>query len=156
MPMTGRNERGAALIVGLILLLVLTILAISGMVMATSELRMSGNQQQQELAFQAAETGLEQAYVSADFNASLVQNPCGLAADGQPCAPTDVDPLNPSMGRYSWEIRPDGDEEVSGTAVGMSIGTFQAFYFVAESDGEGPGNARSVHNQGFYIVGPGE
>ena len=51
----GRHQRGAALVVGLLLLLVLTILAISGMTTATLELQMAGNRQYQERAFQAAE-----------------------------------------------------------------------------------------------------
>lgn len=151
-----RRQRGAALVVGLILLLVLTILAVSGVFTATSELRMAGNQQQQELAFQAAETGLERAFIAADLNTSVVQNACGTVAANPDCPPEEVDAADPNMGRFSWEIRPDGDDDAPGTAVGMSIGSFQAYYFVAESTGEGPGDARSVHEQGFYVVGPGE
>ena len=46
-----RGQSGAALVVGLLLLLVLTILAISGMTTATLELQMAGNEQYQERAF---------------------------------------------------------------------------------------------------------
>src|SRR5688500_17007936 len=55
------KERGAALVIGLIMLLVLTVLAVSGMNTATTELIMSGNEQYRQNAFQAAETGIEQA-----------------------------------------------------------------------------------------------
>ena len=52
-----QRQQGAALVVGLILLLVLTILAVSGVFTSTMELRMVRNTQSQERAFQAAEVG---------------------------------------------------------------------------------------------------
>ena len=54
------KQQGAALVVGLMLLVVITVLAISGMNTATTELAMARNDQSYENAFQAAETGLEQ------------------------------------------------------------------------------------------------
>ncbi len=54
-----RHQHGAALIVGLILLLVLTILAVSTMRTATLELLMASNAQYKEDAFQTAEAGIE-------------------------------------------------------------------------------------------------
>jgi type IV pilus assembly protein PilX len=54
------KQQGAALIVGLVLLVVITVLAISGMNTATTELAMARNDQNYENAFQAAETGLRQ------------------------------------------------------------------------------------------------
>ena len=47
------RQRGAALVVGLVLLVVLTILAVSGVFTSTMELRMVRNTQSQERAFQA-------------------------------------------------------------------------------------------------------
>ena len=61
-------QRGAALVVGMLLLLVLTLLAISGMNTASLELAMAGNMQYRENAFQAAESGVEQAMVLGAFN----------------------------------------------------------------------------------------
>jgi len=52
------RQRGAALVVGLILLLILTVLGITGVVTAALELQMSGNTQFQERSFQAAEYGI--------------------------------------------------------------------------------------------------
>ena len=51
-----RGHSGAALVVGLLLLLVLTILAISGWPPHRSRLLMAGNEQYQERAFQAADS----------------------------------------------------------------------------------------------------
>lgn len=56
-----KRQQGAVLIVGLLLLVVITILAVSGMNTATTELAMARNDQTYENAFQAAETGLENA-----------------------------------------------------------------------------------------------
>ena len=53
------GQRGAALIVSLILLMVLTVLAISTMRTASLELLMAGNAQYRERAFQLAQTGIE-------------------------------------------------------------------------------------------------
>jgi hypothetical protein len=62
------NQQGAALVVGLLLLVVITVLAISGMNTATTELAMARNDQNYENAFQAAETGLETALAQGQFN----------------------------------------------------------------------------------------
>lgn len=53
-----RHQSGAALVVGLLLLLVLTLLAVSGMNSASLELVMAGNTQMQEKVFQMSEQGL--------------------------------------------------------------------------------------------------
>src|SRR5258705_8739691 len=69
LDMTGRHpssalarrshERGAALVIGLILLLLLTLLAVSGMNSASLEFIMAGNEQYRANAFQAAEAGIQ-------------------------------------------------------------------------------------------------
>ncbi len=48
------RQRGAALVVGLILLVIVTLLAIGGMNTAALELIMSGNEQYRQKAFEAA------------------------------------------------------------------------------------------------------
>ena len=58
-PTPRSAETGATLIVGLILLLVLTVLGVSGMNTATMEIAMAANTQFQEDAFQLAEDGIE-------------------------------------------------------------------------------------------------
>ncbi|RLA29152.1 MAG: hypothetical protein DRR15_16565 [Gammaproteobacteria bacterium] len=72
------KQNGAALVVGLVLLVVVTILAVSGMNTATTELAIARNNQNYENAFQAAEAGLEQALAQGLFNTvanvNLAQN----------------------------------------------------------------------------------
>lgn len=60
-PAGNRYQRGTALIMSLVILLILTILGISAMGTATLEERMSGNTQEATKAFQAAESGLNDA-----------------------------------------------------------------------------------------------
>ncbi|HLU62460.1 MAG TPA: PilX N-terminal domain-containing pilus assembly protein, partial [Gammaproteobacteria bacterium] len=54
-----RQQRGAALFVALILLIVITILAVSTMGTSRLELRMAGNTQFSVHAFQAAQSAIE-------------------------------------------------------------------------------------------------
>src|SRR4051794_32967462 len=62
-----RRQRGAALVVGLLLLLILTMLAISTMNSASVEFIMAGNEQYHQNAFQAAESGIAQTIATTQF-----------------------------------------------------------------------------------------
>lgn len=59
MNANAQKQGGAALVVGLVLLLVLTVLGISTMSTASLDLAMAGNDQFAENAFQLAETGAD-------------------------------------------------------------------------------------------------
>ena len=52
------KQRGAVLVVGLLLLLILTIVSVTSMQMNSSQETMAGNLRDHNLAFQAAESGL--------------------------------------------------------------------------------------------------
>jgi hypothetical protein len=144
-PLARARQRGAALVVGLLLLLVLTVLAISGMTMATLELQMAGNYQFEERAFQAAEAGVERAITAGVFNtnAPTVQAPVAVAADNE-------DTLE-------YTVTFDDDNGVTPVPRGgYSLGSgFEAYHFEIESTGSSRRGAESVHEQSFYIVGPG-
>lgn len=141
-----QGQRGAALVIGLILLLVLTVLAVSGVLMSTLELRMAGNQQQQERAFQAADTAIELAIGTATFNTSV---PVIVA-------PTPVDAADPGGDRYEYLMQFVGESSLPTVPTGYSLGSgIQAYHFVVESSGYSAGGAQSDHIQGFYVVGPG-
>jgi type IV pilus assembly protein PilX len=58
---TIQNEKGAVLITGLMLILLLTLFGLGAMQSTTLQERMAGNMQQRDLAFQAAEAGLRDA-----------------------------------------------------------------------------------------------
>ncbi len=59
MKLTRSKQRGAALVIGLILLVVITLLAVVGMNIANTELASATSEQLRLRAFNAAETGLE-------------------------------------------------------------------------------------------------
>jgi len=138
------GQAGAALVVGLILMLVLTVLGISGMNTATLELTMAGNTEAHQDAFQAAETGIDIPIGTLSFTT---------------LAPTIV-PVTP-LGDGSYSTRsvttcmtttPVPDIAFS---MGTSTGTVQAFHFDIVAVGTGPRGAISTHNQSFYVAGPG-
>lgn len=56
-----RAERGAALITGLIFLVILTLIVLAGFGVSNLEERMAGNTRDRDLAFQAAEAAIQQA-----------------------------------------------------------------------------------------------
>lgn len=145
-----QDQNGAALVVGLILLVVTTVLAVSGMNTATTELAMARNDQNHENAFQAAETGIELALAQGRFNTvgnvNLVQN---VNANDSVTA----------------TIRYQNSTLVPDRAFSLGVGSgVAAYHFVAtaiaESKREGTGggatdrDASAVHTQAFYIVGP--
>lgn len=143
------RQRGAALVIGLLLLLVLTILAISGMTTATLELQMAGNTQYKERAFQAAETGIEQAIDQATFD----------TANALILANQKVDPAVGSTNNDTYDARMEFDKNTGTTIVpggGYSMGTgFQAYHFNIESTGRSERGAEATHTQSVYIIGPG-
>jgi type IV pilus assembly protein PilX len=138
------GQRGAALVIGLLLLLVLTILAISGMTTATLELQMAGNTQYKEHAFQAAEVGIEQAIETADFDTANAHEVSGT--------------IDADTGT-EYAARMEFDKETGTTIVpggGFSMGTgFQAYHFNIESTGRSERGAEATHTQSIYIIGPG-
>ena len=142
------KQQGAALVVGLMLLVVITILAISGMNTATTELALARNDQAYENAFQAAETGLETALAQGQFattgNTALTQT------------------INSNQ-NISTTIRFEDSTMVPDRAFSLGVGSgIAAYHFLATSQAEfrrDPGNvtdrdSTATHTQAFYIVGP--
>jgi len=143
--MTPGRQQGAALVVGLVLLIVLTILAVSGVFTATMELRMVRNSQSQERAFQAAEVAIENA----------LANPLISTSTPEVQAPTD----NPNAigDLYSYTLAytcPSIPPVSSDPTKVFSIGEFSAHHFQVDANGTGPDNAVAEHVQGFYVIGP--
>lgn len=140
-----RRERGAALIVGLVLLMVLTVLAISSMNTATTGLTQAGNYQFYENAFQTAESGLDEV-----LGGNQVLN----------TAAPFVIAEHPVMGAETVQST---TTFVCSTPAfdpaGSSVGAFSAFHFQAvatANPGLPPGDRRTgaVHNQEFFVLGP--
>ena len=130
------RQTGATLIVGLVLLLVLTVLGVSGMNTATMEVTMAGNLQFQQDAFQMAEDGIDIALAQRSYT-----------TDGDRTIPWLGDPNRDrqSVARYV------GNTPVPDAAFSAEI--FDAFHFDVTSVGRGPRNATSTLTQSFYVVG---
>lgn len=138
------RQQGAALVVGLILLLVLTILAVSGVFTSTMELRMVRNTQSQERAFQAAEVAIEDALANPVLSTSAPFNQPVIAV---PNSPGDT---------YSYQLRFVGQSPLGTGMTGYSIGSaFQSYHFQVDAAGNGPDSAAAQHTQSFYVIGPG-
>jgi len=143
-PFNRSGQQGAALVVGLILLVVLTILAVSGVFTSTMELRMVRNTQSQERAFQATEVGIEDALANPVLSTSA---PFNQGTTAVPNSPPDT---------YTYGLQYVGQAPLGTGMTGYSIGTaFQTYHFQVNSTGNGPDNAVAQHTQSFYVVGPG-
>ena len=111
-----RANSGAALVVGLILLLVMTLLAISGMNTSTTELQMAANMQYGEKAFQAAEVGIERAFRSGSYSTTGGAVPLnGTVATGQP-ETYAISPSGVVTGKQLSRVSVDDLEALLGSA----------------------------------------
>jgi type IV pilus assembly protein PilX len=137
-PQSSARQRGAALVVGLILLLVLTLLAVTGMNTATTELIMAGNEQFRQNAFQAAETGIEQALATLS----------NVPTNGLPVTANNVPVPNSTTDAYSTSSR---YLESRSDLLMSSNGKFVSHYFDITSTGTSSRNASVRHVQGAYL-----
>ena len=147
------RQAGAALIVGLILLMVMTVLGISGMSRAILDLRMADNSRQSQYAFEAAQSAIDRAML----------DPNPITFDG--VEPDDVvrqlDPV------YAYPAAAEAPKATS-TAVtiyrseadlapgsGWEAGTMRALHFEVGADGQSVARgARSQQVAGFYVMAP--
>ena len=136
----GQRQRGAALVIGLILLLVLTLLAVSGMNSASLEFAMAGNEQYRANAFSAAEAGIEQTLTNGVFNPALAaQNLNGAASATDNWAASVTPQLNGVPLPAIW---------------GNSWNSFATYHFEIQSTGTAVRSAQAVNTQGVAIVSP--
>ncbi len=144
------RQSGAALVVGLLLLVVVTVLAVSGMNTATTELAIARNDQGYENAFQAAETGLENAIAQGQFN-TLAQTELE-----QIVVPDTNDAVTATIDFEDETLVPD-------RAFSLGVGSgISAYHFLATSQavsrrsaaGVTDRDSAAVHTQAFYVVGP--
>lgn len=145
---TPRRERGAILVVGLVLLLVLTVLGISTMSTASLELNMAGNDQFSENAFQLAETGID-----TTFNVLNNGTPVPAPLNAGVCPAFPAATAIPAMGgTVSVRLCFQGDiPDITG---GSSLGKIRQYHYVNQSIGTAQAQARSFHHQGLFVRGP--
>lgn len=151
-----RPQRGAALVIGLILLLVLTLLAVAGMNSATTELVMAGNEQFHRNAAHAASTGIEEAIAGIGTVPTVAgAAPVSVAATPVPGADTsgtgDVCGGGARISCYSTSTRYVGDE------MGLpqsSANKFVGLHYRIQSTGTAARNSSDTQVQGVMVVAP--
>ena len=138
-----RRQRGAALVVGLLLLTVITLLAIAGMNSASVELVMAGNSQFHQKAFQAAETGIETTLVTGGFLPGTDDPP----NNDVPVTGSDPD-------KYSVELRSDLKGLPQPAIWGNSASAFSTYHFQISSIGQSARSSKTTHLQGVAVLAP--
>jgi len=143
-PSNPTRQRGAALIVGLIMLLVLTVLGVSTMRAASLELVMAGNVQYRENAFQLASSGLDTVLQQTRNNAVPLNAAVGWQQD---LGTTRVEALS---GEFDTSISYLGE---SSPYSGYSTSQFLFQHFQVDAEGRtDQRGARSLQSQGIYLV----
>jgi type IV pilus assembly protein PilX len=138
------RQRGAALVIGLILLAVITLLAVAGMNSASLELVMAGNMQTQEKAFQASEIGIEQNFPIGKFTV-----PKSPAVEQH----TDV-VIGSGPEKYTTKLTLDLNGAPQPAIWGNSFNSFSTYHFRIESVGQSARGSTEKHFQGVAKLSP--
>jgi hypothetical protein len=147
-------QRGAALVVSLVLLVIMTMLAISTMRTATLELVMAGNARERARALELSQTGITVAIALINENKlplvaaeGWTKRGAVTGSDGQTGGNYRVDL------RYLYRGKPPAPTEPEAAG---AVEAAEAFYFEVESTGEsGARKARSIQTQGLWAAAPG-
>jgi hypothetical protein len=135
-----KQQSGAALVVALILLVALSLMAISSMNTASLDLIMAGNEQYRNRAFSAAEAGVERALTGGTFSSG---------ADSSAASSTGA-----GNDTYAYTItRPNSGATVPApSGYSSASGQFGAIYFRITSNGNSERGTRSQVMQELYEV----
>ncbi|WP_428624075.1 pilus assembly PilX family protein [Sedimenticola sp.] len=149
------NQKGAVLVVSLVILVALTLIGITGLQVTSLEERMSGFQLDQNIAMQAAEAALVDAeqYIQANINAVTIGNinaTAGLYNKG--AAP---DPFVAASWSNANSIEFSGTFDTDGAANG-TVTDPRFFIEVRDSFGDDSGAGISLEGYGGDSSGSGE
>jgi hypothetical protein len=148
------HQRGAALIVGLILLMVMTLLGISGMGRAILDMQMADNARQSQFAFQAAQSAIDREMLSPvpiTVDDALVPGEIVRTLDPPYAYPADVEPPTATATAVTT-FQTEADLAPGG---GWEAGTMTALHFAVSTRGESVARgARSQQEAGFYVMAP--
>lgn len=137
----GARQRGAALAIALILLVVITVLAVAGMRSSSMGFVMASNEQLRQRAFAASETGIEQSLALGTFNPATVAQPFNGAVPGSPDT-------------YATAINRQLNGAPQGAIWGNSWNSFSSFHFEIQSTGTTTRSTNAVHVQGVAVIAP--
>lgn len=144
-PAVGRYQRGTALIMSLVILMILTILGVTAMSTASLEEKMSGNTQETNKAFEAAESGLNDA-----MNASG-----GLDLNTSSLSPKTLSPFSYDGGKSGSATVSTWFVQFTAPKRGSGYGSnFEAANFEQASTGTTTVGAKAVVHQGVAQIVP--
>jgi hypothetical protein len=143
------RQSGAALFIGLILLVIITLIGISGVRSVIMEKNMASNNQYQVMVFQAAETGIEGALADTNAFIAAINTPTDGTWPTRNYNVTHAD--NPYAITSVAEIQVGAPT----VPVGYSIGEFVTYPFTIISDGTIASiNAADRHTQTATKIAP--
>ena len=142
-----KTQRGAALVIGLILLAVITLLAVVGMNMSNSELASATSEQLRLRAFQAAETGIERALPNVASVGTSSMTPIVDATTA-----VDGSAVNPATGVAQDSYQTTRQYRDWSTFIPLNSRNFNAYHYTVTSTGTSARNAIAVHTQGAFIL----
>jgi hypothetical protein len=131
-----RKNRGTVLVIALVLLLIITLLATTGMAMSTAEFVMAGNEQFHRKAIDAASAGVET--VIARLPSESPEQRAFIEAVGSTAA-----------GDYLADVRFVGEEA---SLSGFSADKFVGLHFDIDSTGGSARNATDAQVQGVLVI----
>jgi Tfp pilus assembly protein PilX len=147
-------QKGAALVVGLILLMVMTVLGATGMSRAILDLRMSDNSRQAQYAFEAAQSALDRAMLDPNpitFDDAVVPGTVVRTLAPVYAYPADADTPTATASAVT-SFRSEAD---LAPGSGWEAGTMAALHFEVAADGQSVARgARSQQVAGFYVMAP--
>lgn len=114
------RQQGVALIVALILLVVATMLGLSGIQGTTLQERMSGNMYDRSLAMQAAEGALRAAEAAISANPSPPLSIDCQPASGNPCPPIPANSFTNTPANPAWTDVTNAFATNTGTSAGTA------------------------------------
>jgi len=149
------NQRGSALIVSLVFLIILTLLGLSTMNTSRLEIRMAINEQAANQAFQAAESGIQETLA----DGSVLDTNSQAGVDNTYYYNQDANgPYTDGTNNYNEQVNTNTLFETSGPVPGGGFslgGKVQAYHFRVLSVGQSVSGSENEQTQGFYQVGPG-
>ena len=153
------RQRGAALAVGLILLVVMSMLGLSALRGSNIQVKLAANYQFKEIAFQAADENIRTTVHEAD---GVRPPPDGeqnilIEAINAPDTPPTRQISDSTAGTQATAtVTYDGSRAAPGFSLGAGDGAFVAHRYDIDAQATGPApSARSNIRQGISRIGPG-
>lgn len=140
-----KKNKGNALPIVLVLMLVLTVMGVSGLKMAQAHYRMAGIEQFQIVATEAAEAALAYHFLENTFTPRA----SGASVDGTPV--TFGAGVNGSPRDIYF-----GSGPVPAGGASMANNTFKAYHFEMRANGTAPANTSVEVVQGMYLIARGQ